>query len=264
VTAHTEERDGDVTVERFELDCAGRPLAGAVLGIDGLVDRDTIALVRIRLAGGAVVREVLGPSHPRFTVPAATDAPAALAAYARLGVDHLLGGLDHVLFILGLLFLVRGVRPRLVTLTAFTVGHSVTLALAVLGVVRIPAAPVELLIALTLIALAVQVVDRDAAPRRAWLLAAGFGLIHGLGFAGALTGAGLDRADIPLALAGFNLGIELGQIGVVIAAALLAAAAAPLYRRSPALAPLTRTIAGHAIGGLAALWCLERTWTLLS
>jgi hydrogenase/urease accessory protein HupE len=251
--------EGAVVVERFALDCAGRGLAGAELGIDGLADRDTIALVRVRLAGGGVARDVLGPAHPRFTVPADPTWTPALAAYARLGIAHLLGGLDHVLFVLGLLFVVRGARARFVTLTAFTAGHAITLALAVIGVVRVPAAPVEVAIALTLIVLAVQVLDRDAAPtRRAWLLAAGFGLVHGLGFASALTGAGLEGGDVPLALAGFHLGLELAQLALVAAALLLAAAAAPLVRRAGALAPLTRWTAGHAIGALAAMWCLER------
>jgi hydrogenase/urease accessory protein HupE len=253
-----------IRVDEVALDCGGRGLAGGELGVDGLGARDTIALVRIRLAGGAVVREVLGPSRPRVTIPAETPWTEAGARYLRLGIDHLVGGLDHVLFVLGLLFLVSGLRARLVTLTAFTAGHSLTLALAVLGLVRVPAAPVELLIALTLIVVAHEVVEpRRDGRGRSWLLAAGFGLIHGLGFAGALTGAGLPADELPLALVGFNLGIELGQLGLVAAAMLIVALAAPLVERAPRLAPRTRRIAGYAIGGLAAMWCLERALTLV-
>jgi hypothetical protein len=259
------EIDGDDSVERFELACAGRSLAGTELGVDGLAAHDTIVLVTIRLADGAVVREVLGPSRPRFTIPATSAPTHALAAYGRLGIEHLLGGLDHVLFVLGLLFLVRGARARLLTLTAFTVGHSLTLALAVLGVVHVPAAPVEVLIALTLIAVAVQMLEpspRDG--RRTWWVAGGFGLIHGLGFAGALSGAGLRGADLPLALAGFNLGIELGQLVLVGVAAFVGATAARLFRSTAAIEVVSRYVAAYAIGGLAAMWCLERTWAALA
>jgi hypothetical protein len=256
------EHDGDAAVDRFALDCGGRSLSGAELGVDGLAVHDTIALVRVRLADGQVVRDVLGPSRPRFTVPAATAWPDVVASYARLGIDHLLGGLDHVLFVLGLVFIVRGLRARAVTLTAFTAGHGVTLMVAVAGVVRVPAAPVEVLIALTLIAVAVEVGDPSGrrGAGRSWALAAAFGLIHGLGFAGALSGAGLDDGELWLALAGFHLGIELGQLVVVGGAAAVAAIAARSIPRPAAAAQLTRRIAAYAIGGLAAMWCLERTW----
>jgi hydrogenase/urease accessory protein HupE len=253
--------DDGVRIDELSLDCGGRGLAGAELGVDGLAARDTIALVRVRLAGGAVVREVLGPSRPRFTIPPASSWTDGAARYVRLGIDHLLGGLDHVLFVLGLLFLVSGLRARLVTLTAFTAGHSLTLALAVLGVVRVPAAPVEVLIALTLVVVALEVVEpRAVGQRLGWRLAAAFGLIHGLGFAGALTDAGLPADELPLALAGFNLGIELGQLALVAAAALLT----PLIRRAPIPAMLSRRLAGYAIGGLAAMWCLERLWVAVA
>ncbi len=251
-----DEVDDDTRVERFALRCGDRALAGLSLGVDGLAAHDTIALVRVRLADGAVVHEVLGPTHPRFVIPASEAWTDALAAYVWLGVEHLLGGLDHVLFVLGLLFIVRGLRARVLTLTAFTAGHSATLALATAGVVRVPAAPIEVLIALTLIAVALQVVEPPptaAGSRRGWLLAGGFGLIHGMGFAGALAGAGLPAADLPLALAGFNLGIELGQLAIVAAAVAIAAAPWPAK-----LAPVARSLAGHAIGALAAMWLLER------
>jgi hypothetical protein len=187
--------------------------------------------------------------------------------HVGLGFDHLVSGLDHVLFVLGLLLVVRGLRARAIALTAFTAGHSVTLVLATIGVVDVPAAPVEILIALTLVVVALRAFDpaRDAATGQVvWLLAAGFGAIHGLGFAGALAGAGLSGADLALALGGFNLGIELGQLALVLAFVAFSAASSRFARRltSAAATPL-RAVAVHAIGGLAMMWCLERTWAAL-
>ncbi|MBZ0235692.1 MAG: HupE/UreJ family protein, partial [Deltaproteobacteria bacterium] len=242
--------------------------AGATLGLDGLSHRDTIALVRVRLAGGGVVREVLGPSRPRVTLPASTPWTRVVTDHVGLGFDHLLFGLDHVLFVLGLLLVVRGLRARAIALTAFTAGHSATLVLATLGLVAIPAAPVEILIALSLVVVALRALEpstRNApAGHATWLLAAGFGAIHGLGFAGALAGAGLSGAELALALAAFNLGIELGQLALVLGFVALTAAASRLAGRlTLAASPPLRSLTAHAIGGLAMMWCLERTWSAL-
>jgi hypothetical protein len=263
-TSTAREVDGATTIERFEIGCGGRPLAGAVLGVDGLEVRDTIALVRVRLADGRVAREVLGPSRPRFTVPHETSWTRVAATYVWLGIDHLMGGLDHLLFVLGLMLVVPGLRARAVALTAFTAGHSLTLALAALGLVRVPATPIELLIALTLLAVAIEALDpgRSSRPRRTWIVAASFGLAHGFGFAGALAGAGLPADELPLALAAFNLGIELGQLAFVAGSMALVVATTSLTRRASQVAPHARVITAYAIGALAAMWCLERTWAV--
>jgi hypothetical protein len=257
-------------VEHFALACGGRALAGLTFGLDGLAQRDTIALVRVHLAGGGVVREVLGPARPRVTLPASTPWTHVVSDHVRLGIEHLLFGLDHVLFLLGLLLVVRGLRARAIALTAFTAGHSATLVLATLGVVAVPAAPIEILIALTLVAVALRALDpaRDALAARhghsIWLLAAGFGAIHGLGFAGALAGAGLSGADLALALAAFNLGIELGQLLLVLAFVAVTTVASHLARRATlAASPALRSVTAHAIGAFAMMWCLERTWSAL-
>jgi hypothetical protein len=249
----------DVEVTQLDLRCPGA-LAGRALGVDGLAERDTIAIVRVRLAGGRVVRELLGPARPRFTIPASTSSLHVLAGYVRLGVDHLLGGLDHLLFILGLMLVVPGLRARALTLSAFTAGHSLTLALAVLGIVHVPPAPVEVLIAITLVIVALQALEPPARGRHTWRLAAAFGLVHGLGFAGVLTSAGLPPADVPLALLGFNLGLELAQLAIVVAAIGAAVAASSLVPRARLLAPRLRLTSAYAIGALATMWCLERTW----
>jgi hypothetical protein len=223
-------------------------LEGQSLSIDGLGDRDV--LVRVRFLDGHTTTAVLSRSSPSLTVRAA---PAVLA-YVRLGVEHILGGFDHLLFVLGLVLLVK--RRLLFTLTAFTVAHSLTLALAVLGVVRVPQAPVEAAIALSILFIAVELTREQPGlgARRPWLLAFGFGLLHGLGFAGALGEVGLPSGQVAPALLCFNLGVELGQLAFV--AALLAAFA--LGSRLVAPGRVSRRIPAYAIGALAAFWCLER------
>lgn len=252
--------EGARTIERFELACGGRGLAGRVLGVEGLAARDTIAIVRVRLSDGRVAREILGPTRPSFTIPAETAWVETAGTYVWLGVEHLIRGLDHLLFVLGLLLVVPGLRARAITLTAFTAGHSVTLALAVLGIVRVPQAPIELLIAVTLLIVACEALAAEAwSARRTWMIAAVFGLAHGFGFAGALAGAGLPGDDVPLALAAFNVGIELGQLafaGVIVGMVALA-------RRAQRMAPVARTATAYAIGAMAAMWCIERTWAAL-
>lgn len=252
--------EGATTIERFEIECDGHGLAGTVLGVDGLAARDTIAIVRVRLADGRVAREILGPTRPSFRIPAETSWAQTAVTYGWLGVEHLIGGLDHLLFVLGLLLVVPGLRARAITLTAFTAGHSLTLALAVLGVVRVPQAPIEVLIAVTLLIVACEALAEHPRPaRRTWVVAAVFGLAHGFGFAGALAGAGLPAVELPLALAAFNLGIELGQLAFAGAVIVVIA----LARRATRLAPHARTATAYAIGALAAMWCLERTWAAL-
>jgi hypothetical protein len=177
-----------------------------------------------------------------------------------MGCEHLLGGVDHLLFVLGLVLWLRRPRRLLAAVTGFTLGHSLTLSLATLGLVRVPAAPVEVGIAASLFWLATRLARGEGAgvpPAQPWRMAAGLGLLHGLGFAGALTQAGLPPGEIPLALFAFNLGIELGQL--VAVAALLAALAAPRAARLRAPRWLARAPA-YAIGTLAAALVLERAF----
>ena len=255
--------DGSLTQE-FRADCGTAGLTGAQLAVDGLAESNTQALVRITHADGRVVRGLLDGSHPSFTVPAAEDRRHTAFAYFCLGVEHLMTGLDHLLFVLGLTLLVRG-RKLLATVTAFTAGHSITLSLAVLGVVRVPAAPIELAIAFTIFLLAVELTRDPTAPptwmrRSPWLMAASFGLLHGFGFAGALSAAGLPANEVPLALFSFNIGIEVGQlafIAVILASAHIAGA---LIGRLPSWSV---RIPAYTIGSLAVFWCFERAALLL-
>jgi hydrogenase/urease accessory protein HupE len=180
--------------------------------------------------------------------------------YVGLGIEHILFGIDHLLFVLCLLLLVRGVRKLLTTVTAFTLAHSITLAAATLGFIRVPAAPVEATIALSIVFLASELV-RGEAGRSAvtrtypWLIAFSFGLLHGLGFAGALAEVGLPQREIPLALFAFNVGVELGQLAFVTAVLSLVRFARIVPLRLPAWAP---GAAGYAIGSVAAFWVFAR------
>jgi hypothetical protein len=241
-------------------------LVGEELRIEGLAGSGTDALVHVAFADGRELRAILSAARPVLRVPAREDALAVARAYGRLGVEHLVTGLDHVLFVLGLLALLRGGRPLLLAITAFTLGHSATLAAASLGVLRVPTLPVEIAIAVSLVALASALAAPDPGAssllvRRPALLPFAFGLLHGLGFAGALASAGLPGHAVPLALFSFNVGIELGQLALVAVAAplLWGIARLPLPRRG-FLCELPAT----ALGGIGVYLVLDRSAAWLS
>jgi hypothetical protein len=261
--------EGDAVLFEWRLACTGS-LVGQRIAVEGLAGSGTDAIVSVGLADGRLVRAILTTGSPSLAVPARESPLAVIASYARLGVEHLWTGLDHLLFVAGLSLLLGATRRLVVAITAFTAGHSVTLALATLGVVHAPRAAVEVAIAATIVALALSLARSHAGgdsaraasvARRPALLPFAFGLLHGLGFAGALAELGLPQHAIPLALFSFNLGIELGQLSVV--AALLALACLALRARAAAstnsrLASLAREVATTAIGALGVFWCLER------
>jgi len=258
-------REGTGLVRRFRVDCGERGLSGATLGVRGLASDGTNALLRVALRDGRRVQAVLHAGEPSYRVPSHQTAWDVAFDYGALGFDHILTGVDHLAFVLGLVLLVGGGRLLLYTVTAFTLGHSVTLSLATLGFVRFPSGLVELVIALTIVLLALELArpPRDALSwmRRApWLMAASFGLLHGLGFAGALAEVGLPAEEIPLALLTFNLGIEVGQLLFVLVALVVGRALAAVRVPLPAWA---LRVPAHAMGGLAVYWCLDRGAGLL-
>ncbi len=185
--------------------------------------------------------------------------------YLVSGAEHILFGFDHLLFVFGLLLLLRGIWPLVKTITAFTIAHSITLALAVLGVVNVPSAPVEIVIALSIVLLAREIVmGQRGSPSLVhqvpWLIAFVFGLFHGLGFAGALGELGLRPGDIPLALLFFNLGVELGQLAFIALMLLLyRLAGGHLHRHVPRL----ETALAYGLGGISTFWFLDRLPGLL-
>jgi len=235
-------------------------LVGQELRVDGLAGSGTDAIVLVTFADGRELRGILSAARPSLRVPARERALDVAVAYLRLGALHLVSGVDHVLFVLGLLLLLRGGRQLLVAVTAFTLGHSATLVAASVGFLRMPAPPVEIAIALSLIALAAALAQpgRGASSllaRRPALLPFGFGLLHGLGFAGALAEAGLPGHAVPLALFSFNVGIELGQLALLALAwpALLLLARLPLPRRA-----FVCELPATALGGIGVYFVLDR------
>lgn len=240
---------------RWQVDCGEGSLVGARLGVEGLAARQTDALVRVELVDGRVVEAVLRPDEAFITIPAESGFVDVLRDYLRLGLTHILGGPDHLLFVFGLVLLVPDRRRLLWTITAFTLGHSVTLSLAVLGFVHVPPAPVEALIALSIVVVAFELTRPRSRRSLPVAMALGFGFLHGLGFAGALAQVGLPAGEIPQALFAFNLGIEIGQLLFVA----LALAAIALVRLLPIRWPRAgRLVPAYAIGSLAAFWVFER------
>lgn len=255
------EDQGAAVVARWELDCGARGLVGRTLRIDDLGPAKIDTLVRIELADGRRLQRVLRRSEPEMVVPERTTRATVFVDYLKIGFEHILGGADHLLFVFGLFLLCAGFAPLAKTVTAFTVGHSLTLSLAALGYAKLPSGPIEVLIAASVLALAVDLARDEAKPtfmrRFPWPMALLFGLLHGLGFAGALREVGLPEGEIPMALFSFNVGIEIGQLAFV--AVLIGLAA--IVSRLPL--PLPRRVAVYAMGSLAAFWMIERGAALI-
>ncbi|HMO46154.1 MAG TPA: HupE/UreJ family protein [Rubrivivax sp.] len=258
---------GDSTIERRVIDLPGG-LAGKRIEFAGLPLTLTDVLVRVQLHDAQQTTTLVRPAQPWVEV-AAREGPLAIAgAYLAHGVEHILLGYDHLLFVLALVLIVPSLRVLFWTITSFTLAHSITLALATLGVVHVPGAPVEAAIALSILLLACEIVrvrrgQSSLTQRWPWLVAFSFGLLHGFGFAGALSEIGLPPGDIPLALFAFNIGVEAGQL--VFIGAVLGLRAAARHLRLPAM--VTRRAepaATFAIGTLAAFWLLERVFAFVA
>ena len=261
---------GTAITRRWRMDCGETPLPGATLGVAGLENSPVSVIVRVHGLHSRPFETLLWSGHAEYTLPVAdAGVPAVFARYLQLGADHLLGGPDHLLFLAGLMLLATGWRRLVLTLTAFTLGHSLTLSLAALGWIVVNPALMELAIALSLVVVARELLSkrRSALGRRPATLAFAFGLLHGLGFAGTLVEAGLPRMQVAPALLAFNLGIELAQLLVVAVAfaGLVCLRHSPLSGR---VGPLRNRswiqgVSAYAIGGLAAMWCLQRVDVLL-
>lgn len=237
---------------------AGEPLRGQTLRILGLEATMTDALVRIQFADGTSWTKRLTPQQPAAAIPDRQTAWAVAGEYLVLGVEHILLGADHLLFVLALLLIVAGLKRLVATVTAFTLAHSLTLAAATLGFVHVPQAPVEAVIALSIVFVAAEILHArqgraGITARAPWLVAFVFGLLHGFGFAGALRETGLPEGQIPAALLFFNVGVELGQL-LFIAAALGALA---LLRRLR-LPRWSEAVPPYIMGSIATFWVLQR------
>lgn len=262
--------DGNALERRATYDCAPAGLVGQRVSVSDLAASGSDSIVHITLPDGRQVQRLLHASAPSLTVPAAQGPLDVAADYLRLGVHHLLTGLDHVAFILGLLLIVRGRRRLVAAITAFTLGHSLTLAIAALGLVHLPQSVVELGIAASIVALGVEAVRSAGAAgpgaiaRHPATLCAGFGLLHGLGFAGALAETGLPEGAIAPALFAFNVGIELAQLAIVAAAGVLLALARAAGRVSGvgSVGTTPRLALATLVGSAGAFWLLERALLL--
>ncbi len=246
-------------IERWQVARPGG-LAGQAVAIEGIAAGVTDVIVRVERQDGTSQMARVLPAEPRFVVEASTTATQVACSYFVLGVEHILGGVDHLLFVLALLLIVRGGKRIFLTITAFTVAHSITLVAATLGWVQVPGPPVEAMIALSIVFVASEVVHglhgRPGITARApWIVAFSFGLLHGFGFAGALAEVGLPQKAIPLALFTFNLGVEIGQLVFVSLALAVRALLArlPVPRR-----PWMDLALPYAIGAVAMFWVIER------
>jgi hypothetical protein len=264
--------DGVNVANEFRLQQAtvlcDEPIAGGTFRIAGLESPDTDVLLSIVYFDGSVFSHRLLPSRPSVVIPENPGVLDVISTYTLLGVEHILIGFDHLLFVLALMLLIAGWRRLVWTITAFTLAHSLTLAVATFGVVRVSGAAVEATIALSILFLAVELARRGATYgsavqsgpgltlRYPWLVAFAFGLLHGFGFAGVLADIGLPEQAIPLALLFFNVGVELGQL-LFIAVVLSIGA---LLTRVHIVPPRQSSrIAAYVIGSLAAFWVFERS-----
>ncbi|HYJ19488.1 MAG TPA: HupE/UreJ family protein, partial [Burkholderiales bacterium] len=250
---------GNAYVERWRIFRKGG-LAGQAVGIDGIASGVTDVIVRIERQDGTSQVERLLPQKPQFIVKAATGSGEVARSYLLLGIEHILAGYDHLLFVLALLLIVHGGLRVLATLTAFTVAHGITLAAAVLGWVHVPGPPVEAIIALSIVFVAAEAVHglrgRPGLTARApWLVAFSFGLLHGLGFAGTFVEVGLPQKAVPLALLMVNVGVEAGQLLVV---ATLLAARVVFGRGLSGLPAWSSSVPPYVIGTVAMFWVIER------
>ena len=236
------------------------PIDGGVIHFLGLEATITDVFVRFIWLDGSHTTAIARPSQPWVEIVAQPSAWRVVGDYTVLGVDHILSGFDHLTFVLALLLIVSGARRLLITVTSFTVAHSITLGAATLGVMWVPGPPVEATIALSILFLAGELVkvNRGQASLTAqypWVVAFIFGLLHGFGFAGALSDVGLPQNEIPLALLMFNVGVELGQLLFIAAILVLVMVLRHVRAEWPAWA---RQVPAYGIGSIAAFWLIER------
>jgi hydrogenase/urease accessory protein HupE len=264
VTEPMSQQLSDSRLERQIVDAGVGGLAGKRIEFIGLQATITDVLVRVKTMDGPESTTLIHPKQPWFEATAAPSKLRVAGAYLRLGIEHIWTGIDHLLFILGLMILVKGRRRLVATVTAFTVAHSITLAGATLGFVRVPQQPVEACIALSIVFVASEIIHarqgwQGLTERWPWIVAFTFGLLHGFGFAGALNAVGLPQTAIPVALLFFNIGVEIGQLLFIAAILSLMALGRWLIRRAAIPQPAWAwRVAPYSIGGVAAFWMIQR------
>lgn len=251
-------------IARGQLDCPGG-LAGKRLRIAGLESTITDVLVRVERADGRIESHILRPSSPEVRMVGGANRRELAIEYLETGIRHIVGGADHLLFVIGLMMIVRGGRPLVQTITSFTVAHSITLAVATMGYASPPGGPLNLLIALSVMFLGPDVYraargGTSLTIRAPYVIAFGFGLLHGFGFADGLSTAGLPRSEVPLALLWFNVGVEIAQISCIF---VLLSIAKALRRLDWPWDPFKSVIPAYVIGSAGAFWTVQRIASLM-
>ena len=265
VTEPKVEELADSVVERRSIDASPNGLAGKRIEFPGLQLTITDVLVRVEMLDGRKWTTIVHPSQPWVELAANQSTWGVAGTYVVQGIRHILFGADHMLFVLGLLLIVKDRWMLLKTITAFTVAHSITLAIATLGYAEVPVVPLNATIALSILFLGPEIVrswrgESSFTIRHPWVVAFAFGLLHGFGFASALTSAGLPRHELPLALLSFNIGVELGQLGFIGLVLALARSFRILEIRWPRWMEL---LPGYTVGSLGAFWTIQRVSLLL-
>ncbi|HEX4824359.1 MAG TPA: HupE/UreJ family protein [Candidatus Polarisedimenticolaceae bacterium] len=251
---------GGLRVERRDLDLGASGFDGRRIAFPGLEAAGIDVIVRIVRTDGTATTAVVHPGRPWIEIAAARSRLATLGDFVVQGIRHILTGPDHLLFVFGLVFLVRTPWRLAKTITGFTLAHSLTLAIATIGGVRVPAPPLEAAIALSILFLGPEIVrarrgETSFTIRNPWVVAFAFGLLHGFGFASGLAVVGLPHADIPPALLGFNGGVEIGQLAFVAVVLIAGRAVRALGVAWPRFA---EAIPAYAVGSLGAFWLIER------
>ena len=254
----------DSALHRQIVEVEGGTIDGSVIRFAGLEATITDVYVRTTRLDGSQVSQVVRPTQPFAELRGERPWHESSREYLVLGFNHILMGIDHLLFVLGLLIIVQGPRMLIKTITAFTVAHSITLAIATLGYATIPGPPLNAAIALSILFLGPEIVrvwrgQTSFTIRHPWVVAFGFGLLHGFGFASGLSTVGMPKAEIPLALLMFNIGVEVGQIVFVVLILLIQQALRVLQFRWPRWVDFAP---GYAIGSLGAMWTIQRTWMM--
>ncbi|MBV1883013.1 MAG: HupE/UreJ family protein [Pseudomonadales bacterium] len=250
-----------------QLNCAAIDIVGRKIGIKNISENITPVLVRFKRLNGAVISGLINARKPVFLVPEKMSRAQLSAKYLELGARHLLAGYDHVLFVLAMVLLIKQLATLVKAVTFFTLGHSVSLALSTFNIVSFPTALVEILIAASIVAMAVEICNqtekRSLFERHAWVVATTFGLLHGLGFASVLSEFSLPRGELTVALFSFNLGIELGQLLVIACCLLVSKLMAMLKTRGYGAVISSPRYLAYGLGSISAFWVLERTQLML-
>jgi hydrogenase/urease accessory protein HupE len=250
----------DSFVERRWIDAGRNGLAGKRIEFTGLQLTITDVLVRVEMLDGRKWTTIAHPSQPWVEIAASQTWLGVAGTYIVQGIRHILFGADHMLFVLGLLLIVKDRWMLLKTVTAFTVAHSITLAIATLGYANAPVVPLNAAIALSILFLGPEIVrswrgESSFTIEHPWVVAFAFGLLHGFGFASALTSAGLPRNELPLALVSFNVGVEIGQLGFILLVLALERSFRVLEVRWPRW---VQALPGYTVGSLGAFWTVQR------